>query len=123
LHKRLFTPENAKKIVTRINEGEEVCVTLVQLSEIANLLESYLPLKDAFKVEEFLLLAKNVKIFNVTKKDCLKALNIAKEEGVGLNDAIAYVTMTNNEVKGIYSFDKDFDKLKGIKRLSDQKPD
>ncbi len=29
--------------------------------------------------------------------------------------------MMNNEVKEIYSFDRDFDKLKGVKRVSDQK--
>ncbi|MEM2135634.1 MAG: PIN domain-containing protein [Candidatus Jordarchaeaceae archaeon] len=75
-------------------------------------------LKRRVKVEEFLLFAKNDKTFNVTKKDCVRAFNIAKEEEVGLNDAIAWVVMTNNEVKEIYSFDKDFDKLKGIKRFT-----
>ena len=53
--------ESAKKIVKRINNGEEVGITVVQIAEIANLLESYLPLKEALKVEEFLLLVKNVK--------------------------------------------------------------
>ncbi len=53
--------ESAKKIVKRINNGEEVGITVVQIAEIANSLESYLPLKEALKVEEFLLLAKNVK--------------------------------------------------------------
>jgi len=110
--------ETAKKIVSRINEGEEVGITVVQLSEIANLLESYLPLKDAFRVEEFLLFAKNVKIFDVTRKDCLRAFNVAKEEEVGLSDAIACVVMTNNEIKEIYSFDGDFDKL-NVKRISE----
>ena len=53
--------ESAKKIVKRINNGEEVGITVVQIAEIANSLESYLQLKEALKVEEFLLLAKNVK--------------------------------------------------------------
>ncbi len=42
--------ESAKAIVKRINDGEEVGITVVQLAEIANLLESYLTLKDALKV-------------------------------------------------------------------------
>jgi len=58
-----------------------------------------------------LLLAGNVKVFDVTKKDCLKALEIAKEKGVGLSDAIAYVVMKKSGVEEIYSFDSDFDKL------------
>ena len=110
--------ESAKKIVKRINDGEEVGITVVQIAEIANLLESYLPLHEALKVEEFLLLAGNVKVFDVTKKDCLKALEIAKEKDVGLSDAIAYVIMKKNSVGEIYSFDSDFDRL-DVRRVTE----
>jgi len=109
--------ESAKKIVKRINDGEEVGVTVVQVSEIANLLESYLPLNEALRVEKFLLLAGNVKVFYVTKRDCLKALKIVKEKNVGLCDAIAYVIMMKNGVNEIYSFDSDFDKL-NVRRVT-----
>ena len=109
--------ESAKKIVKRINDGEEVGVTVVQVSEIANLLESYLPLNEALRVEKFLLLAGNVKVFDVTKRDCLKALKIVKEKDVGLCDAIAYVIMMKNGVNEIYSFDSDFDKL-NVRRVT-----
>jgi len=110
--------ESAKKIVKRINDGEEVGVTVVQVSEIANLLESYLPLNEALKVEKFLLLAGNVRVFDVTKRDCLKALKIVKEKNVGLCDAIAYVIMMKNGVNEIYSFDSDFDKL-NVRRVTE----
>ncbi|MHA1604410.1 MAG: hypothetical protein ACTSWF_07155, partial [Candidatus Freyarchaeota archaeon] len=40
----------AKRIVSGINEGEEVGITVVQLSEIANLLESYLSLNVSFRI-------------------------------------------------------------------------
>ncbi len=110
--------ESAKSIVKRINNGEEVGITVVQIAEIANLLENYLPLDEALKVEEFLLLAKNVKVFDVTKRDCLRALKVAREKKVGLSDAIAYVTMIDNNVKEIYSFDRDFDRL-NVKRITD----
>ena len=81
-------------------------------------MESYLPLSEALKIEEFLLLARNVKVFDVTRKDCLKALEIAKEKNVGLSDAIAYVIMLNNGINEIYSFDSDFDNL-GVKRVTE----
>ena len=110
--------ESAKKIVKRINDGEEVGITVVQIAEIANLLESYLPLNEALKIEEFLLIAGNVKVFDVTSKDCLNALKIAKEKDVGLSNAIAYVIMMKNGVKEIYSFDKDFDNL-NVKRITE----
>lgn len=110
--------ESAKAIVKKINEGEKVGLTVIQLAEIANILENYMPLEDALQVEEFLLYAPNVKIYGVTKKNCIKALKAAKNKIVGLNDAIAYIVMLENKVKEIYSFDKDFDKLEGIKRIT-----
>ncbi len=110
--------ESAKEIVRRINDGEEVGITVVQIVEIANLLESYLPLSEALKVEEFLLLAKNVNVFDVTKRDCLKALKISRDRSIGLSDAIAYVVMMKIGVNEIYSFDSDFDKL-NVKRITE----
>jgi len=47
----------------------------------------------------------------------LKAIKIAKEKRVGLNDALTYVIMLKNKIYEIYLFDKDFDKLEGIKRI------
>jgi len=108
--------ESAKKIVKRINDGEKVGITIVQIAEIANLLESYLSLSEALKIDEFLLLAGNIKVFDVTRKDCLNALKIANERNAGLSDSIAYVIMMKNGVKEIYSFDRDFDKL-NVKRI------
>ena len=52
--------EAAKEIVKRINEGEKVAISTVHLSEIANLLEHYMPIDDALSVETFLLTARNV---------------------------------------------------------------
>ena len=110
--------ESAKEIVKKINEGEKIGLTVIQLAEIANILESYMPLKDALQVEEFLLYAPNVKIYGVAKKNCIKALKTAKNKIIGLNDTIAYIVMLENKIKEIYSFDKDFDKLEGIKRIT-----
>ena len=41
-----------------------------------------------------------------------------KEKEVGLSDAIAYVIMIDNNVREIYSFDRDFDRL-NVKRITD----
>ncbi|MBC7091752.1 MAG: type II toxin-antitoxin system VapC family toxin [Nitrososphaeria archaeon] len=107
---------NAKGIVRRIRDGEEVCMTVIQLAEIANLLENNLTLEEAFEVEEFLLFSENIKLYGVSKADCLKAVSVAKQNSIGLSDAIAYVLMLKNGVNEIYSFDRDFDKL-GVKRV------
>jgi len=41
----------------------------------------------------------------------------AAQLGLGFNDTIAYLIMLENQVSKIYSFDKDFDKVKDISRI------
>jgi predicted nucleic acid-binding protein len=105
----------AQKIVKRINEGEKIAISVVNLTEIANLLEAYMSLEDALVIEEFLI--RNAKLVTVNKQQYFEAIKIAKEKRVGLNDALTYVIMLKNKIYEIYSFDKDFDKLEGIKRI------
>jgi predicted nucleic acid-binding protein len=105
----------AQKIVKRINEGEKIAISVVNLTEIANLLEAYMSLDEALVIEEFLI--RNAKLVTVNKQQYFEAIKIAKEKRVGLNDALTYVIMLKNKIYEIYSFDKDFDKLEGIKRI------
>jgi len=77
----------AKGIVKRIDEGEEVAITVVQLAEIANILEDYMPLEEALEIEEFLLRAPNVKVVSISSRTCTEALELAKRKGVGLSYA------------------------------------
>lgn len=108
---------SAKKIVLRINEGEEVATSVVQFSEVCNILEDYLSLEEAFEIERGLLFRDNIVIREVSEEDYLEALMIAEEQKVGVNDALAYVLMKKAELHKIYSFDKDFDAFKDIKRI------
>ncbi|RLI75809.1 twitching motility protein PilT [Archaeoglobales archaeon] len=110
--------KKAKEIIKRINDGEKVALTAAQLTEIANLLESFMPLENAQEVEEFLLTSSNVRIFGVAKKDYVKAMEMAKKNKAGLNDCVAAVIMKKNGFDEIYSFDHDFDRL-GVKRVTD----
>ncbi|HDI86413.1 MAG TPA: PIN domain-containing protein [Candidatus Korarchaeota archaeon] len=111
--------ESAKSIVRRINEGEEVAMTVVQLAEVANLLETHLPREMAAQVEEFLVRAPNVSLLAVDRRACSEALTVSIEHEVGLSDAIAYVVMLSQGIREIYSFDRDFDRLPGIVRLTE----
>lgn len=110
--------EAAKNIVKRINEGEEVAISTVHVAEIANLLEHYMPIDDALLIETFLLTAKNVKVHDVEKMDCVNALDVAKDTKVGLSDAIAYIIMRENGLDEVYSFDRDFDRL-NVRRIAE----
>jgi predicted nucleic acid-binding protein len=108
--------ERAKNVVRRINEGERVGMTIAQLVEVANVLEKYMG-EAAYQVEHFLLHAPNVWVYMVDRETCVEALKVATEKRVELTDAIAYVVMLRHGVGEIYSFDADFDKLEGIKRV------
>jgi len=53
----------AEEIVRWIRKGERVALTIVQLAEIANTLEKYMPPHAALDVEKYLLYAPHVAIY------------------------------------------------------------
>ena len=107
----------AKKIVSRINEGERVATSVVHFSEVCNILDDYLPLEEAVAVEKGILLRENILICEVSEDDYLNAISVAEDQRVGVNDALAYVLMKKATINKIYSFDKDFDSFNDIKRI------
>jgi predicted nucleic acid-binding protein len=121
--KRVLTPEevqikeNAKMIVAKVNSGERVVISVVHLGEISNILEDYLPLDDALSIERALLFRENIEVAPVAIEDYVVSSDVAEKHRVGLNDALAYVLMKKNQIDESYSFDRDFDKFKDIKRL------
>lgn len=110
--------EAAKRIVTRVNAGEQVVTSVVHFGEISNILEDYLPLNDAVSVERALCLRENVGIIHVAREDFIEALEEAGSHEVGVNDALAYVLMKRNHLGELYSFDRDFDRFKDVRRLT-----
>lgn len=90
----------------------------MHFSEIANILESIAPLNLALEIEESILFKENIVIKEISRDDYLNAINIARRYKIGLNDALAYSVMKKYGIAEIYSFDKDFDKIPGIKRIT-----
>jgi predicted nucleic acid-binding protein len=103
--------EKSKQILLRIQRGERVITTVVHVSEVANILEAKVNLETALKFIENLMLAENIEILPVTYEDYLRALLIAKEKNVSLNDALAYLKMEGAGVREIYTFDNHFRNL------------
>jgi len=114
----LTIKESAKNIVSRVDKGENVVTTIIHFSELCNILEESLPLEEALTIEEEILLRDNITIYEVTVEDYLKAVPLAKEKKIGINDALAYIIMKEKRIKKIYSFDKDFDKFQDIQRIT-----
>ena len=110
---------NARRIVARINDGEEVVTSTIHVSEIANVLEGWMPLADAMAVQQGLCTRDSVRILPTAKDDMLEALAISSEAGLGLSDALAIALMREEELREVYSFDRDFDRLPEIKRVSE----
>ena len=101
--------EKAKLILRRVESGEEtVITTVVRVGEVANTLEAKAGLETALSFVENVLLAENIGVLPVLYEDYLKALSIAKENRVSLNDALAYVKMITKGVNEIYTFDNHF---------------
>jgi len=109
--------QDAKSIVSRLNQGEKVLTSAVHLAEIANVLEDYLPQAEAFEIEKALCLRQEIEIESVDRTTCAEALFVTEEGALGFTDAIAYVLMKRKGLGEIYSFDHDFDRVAGIKRI------
>ncbi|MFQ6074590.1 MAG: type II toxin-antitoxin system VapC family toxin [Candidatus Bathyarchaeia archaeon] len=101
----------AREIYDRIDGGEEVMTSTVHLSEVANVLEEAAGLRFSIDFTEALLRKGNVRVEGVTRGVCVSACVQAKRNDVGVNDAIAYMIMVQNNVREIYSFDRHFDRL------------
>ncbi len=59
----------------------------------------------------------NVFIADITANDYLIATEIGKELVLDPNDALAVHLMQENNISGIYSFDRGFEKVEGTTRV------
>ena len=110
--------ENAQSIVKRINEGEHAITSLIHISEIANILEARMPLRNSLEVLTDLMTIENLEILQPTLELYHSAIEETKTANIGVNDALAYFLMKEKEITEIYSFDLDFDQMKDITRLT-----
>ena len=109
--------ESAKNILSRIDNGENVVTTVVHLSEVANILEAHTSKVKSLSYVEAILSKPTVHVYDVNIISYIEALLKAKEYAIGINDALAIVFMEKLGISEIYSFDKDFDKVKHIRRI------
>lgn len=109
---------SAKEIVDRIDrQSEEIVTTVIHLSEVANILKHAMATDELAEVVLGLLMLDSVKVLDVTRDDYLAAAEIGRDLGLDPNDALAVRAMRSEDVREIYSFDSDFDKVSDITRL------
>jgi|JRYF01.1.fsa_nt_gb predicted nucleic acid-binding protein len=112
--------KNSRKIVKRVTEGEKVHITTTQISEAANILEKLTEQDISIRIQRFLLEHPSFRIIETTvqdMKDAHRVVETYKDNKIGLNDAIAYVTMQKLNCKEIYTFDKHFDIFQDVVRI------
>ncbi len=109
---------SAKLIVSRVNDGESVLMSVVHFSEVSNIIEDQMSLYDAQSLEKAICLKENIDIISVAHEDYLAAIDQAEGKQLGLDDALTYVLMKKKGIDELYSFDKDFDRFRDIKRLT-----
>ena len=87
------------------------------MSEVANILESYISKVKAVNYIEVILTKQTIHVYDVTPATYTEAVLRAREYLIGVNVALALVYMEMLGINEIYSFDKDFDKVKWVKRV------
>ena len=108
---------NAKNILKRINEGEQVITSVVHLSEVSNILEAIKPFSEVANFITDLMMKDSIQVLDVAADDYKTAAFLAKRYEVGVNDTLAKLLMDSNNIGEIYSFDKHFDSLQ-VKRIT-----
>lgn len=103
--------DKAKRIYQRIIEKEEVVISVVHLSEIANILEDAANLTYSINFIEEVYKTRNIHVEGVTEEEYLSASLEAKNNNVSINDMLAYLIMSRKGIKEIFSFDKHFNNL------------
>jgi predicted nucleic acid-binding protein len=110
----------AKKIISRISSGEEdVVTTVVQISEVVNILKHGVSMVQLTEIIRGLFMLENVKIVGVSTAAYFAAVELGEDLQLEANDALAVDMMRLNGVKEIYSFDERFDQIEGITRLAE----
>jgi len=113
--KAKWMKEESKKILKRINDGEEVVTTVVHLSEVNNLLKKSMSLNSLQDLFLELYSLENFKVIDVSAEDYLAAILMMSETGLDVNDCLALKVMRDMGVSEIYSFDRGFERF--VRRL------
>lgn len=121
---RYFTKDNEKKaydvlrLLKRIERNEEkVIVSPVVIFEVIFTLQSFYKLPRE-EIKELVLPILNLRGLKIPFKSVFeKALEMFPQVNISFADIFNYYFMIEEGIKEIYSYDEDFDKFEGVKRL------
>ncbi len=109
--------EVSKAILERIEKGEETATSLAVIQEVVDWLEYNNRKKEVgsfiVAVNSYLAMSK----LSMTWDDFVTVLGDVDEHRIDFVDALTLRMMKKNKMSEIYSNDKDFDRVKWIKRV------
>ncbi len=118
-HEEQQLKEKSKKIIEKIDAGEKVTVSVVHLSEIANILRTCFAPPDLTALFESFYAKENVTVLGVSQSEYLEAIHISKSLYGKVNDCLASVLMKKYKITEIYTFDADFKKFSWMKMVQE----
>jgi len=110
--------ERAKGMLRRIEDGEAAATTVVHVSEVANILEARTTREESRRILSALASMRSLRLIGVTGDAYRAAVQASSVLGVGVNDAMAYIAMAERGINEAYSFDRHFDQLPEITRIT-----
>ena len=107
----------AKRILQRIEEGEEAVTNTAVIQEIVNWLEYNNRRREIEKLLTAINSYMAMKKAGVSWSDMIAAIDDMNKYGLDFVDALTLQTMKRNNINEIYTNDRDFDRVKWIRRV------
>ena len=107
----------AKRILQRIEEGEEAVTNTAVIQEIVNWLEYNNRRREIEKLLTAINSYITMKKAEVSWSDMIAAIDDMNKYGLDFVDALTLQTMKRNDINEIYTNDRDFDRVKWVRRV------
>ncbi len=111
--------EECKKFLNKIISGEILGITS-DFIVFTCLLQIQHKTKDLNKMKDFIIFINSIfslKIMKSSLSNLMKTINFMQEYKLDFDDALVISCMKSNNINTLVSLDKDFDKVKSIKRI------
>ncbi len=114
----ILLKEKSRLILEKIDQGEEISLCVINLSEIANILRTCFSSIELAELLELLYTKENIQILSVSAEEYLQAISVSKQTSININDCLIALLMKQHHIKEIYTFDKDFKQFPWVKSIS-----
>jgi hypothetical protein len=114
-NKLKWSKNKAKQILQDINDEQgNYCISLIQLSEVVNLLKTVMSWENLHEFIMGLISNKSINIVEISKLKYISAVDKMIKYNMDANDLSAYLLMKEEGIKEIYTFDHHFENLPEI---------